>query len=122
MARKLTWMGIQAAMFALAALMQWDMARETGQPFNFGGWLLFGFIGAFGVTALWFDARPRLVAWVRRMVSPPPAVLRDANPGPIGFPAVTGHDGQPGREGQGLVTSGRGRGDGPKVISGGRVG
>lgn len=117
----LIWMGIQAAMFAAAFWMQWEMSRETGKPFSFAGFLFFGFIGAFGVTALWFDARPRLLAWFRRMVSPPPAVLRDVDAGAFSVPAITSQDREAGRQGERLIAAGGSGSDGPKLTGSRRV-
>jgi len=93
------WMAIQAAVFAAAMLMERDMSREAGEPFNVARGTFFGLIGAFGVTALWVDARPRLWAWIKRMISPRRV---DVDARAAGLPAVDADHRETGRQGQRL--------------------
>jgi hypothetical protein len=120
----LIWMIIQAAAFACGIWLEIDVARETGQPPNFLRGAIIGIIAAFAITALCVDAIPRLIAWTRRMFSPPVSVTRDVNPprAVSGLPAIETDGGQPGRQGERLIASDRSSRDLPKLAGDRRIG
>lgn len=120
MGRTLLWMGIQAAVFAGGLWFESKLANDLGEAFNVVRGSLFGLFGALVVTAIWFDAVPRMVGFFRRMFSgPAPA---DVEPTPIGgVPAIGSDDCEAGSEGRRLTASARRGGDQPKLVSGRRI-
>ena len=119
----LRWMLIQTVAFCGGAALSVFVQRDNGVEPTIGSALLYGVIAAFAVTALWIDARPRLIAFIKRRWSPQVLPDRDDDMGRIAFrlPAIEGDEGQSRRESERLAASTGSGSDSPKLTSGRRI-
>jgi len=110
------WMLIQALVVCCGVWLEFAMAESDQRPPNITTGLIVGVIAAFAVTALWIDARPRLIAFTRRYLPS----RRNAGPAFDPSAAIT-HDREASGESERLVAPTGSGSDGPKLISGRRI-
>lgn len=110
------WMLIQLVVVCCGVWLEFDMARQFKREPSVTTGLIVGVIAAFAVTALWIDARPRLIAFIRRYLP------SRRNAGPTFDPGTAiAHDSEASGESERLAAPARSGSDGPKLIRGRRI-